>query len=180
MMFIQLLHISSNKSNKPHPQLLCLCFDFITDSEQLTTVKKEHHMICKIPEEWLIVKLFCYFSRYQISPMNKDMMFVLSIYLLCSHHWCSIRISPLPSESLHHIKTACCCCFFPISNVYMVAYTISYRLICSCLLGGGYKSRRWSWFEPVSCCGARGVVGHRAVICKLSMLITEIRCRDDG
>jgi hypothetical protein len=40
MMFIQLLHISSNKSNQPNPQLLCLCFDFITDSEQLTTVKK--------------------------------------------------------------------------------------------------------------------------------------------
>jgi hypothetical protein len=31
-----------------------------------------------------------------------------------------------------------------------------------------------------SCCGARGMVGHRAVICKLLMLITEIRCRDDG
>jgi hypothetical protein len=61
-MFIQLLHISFNKSNQPHPQLLCLCFDFITDSEQLMTVKKEHHMICKIPEEWLIVKLFCYCS----------------------------------------------------------------------------------------------------------------------
>jgi hypothetical protein len=59
---------------------------------------KEHHMICQIPDKWLIVELFCYCSRYQFHRWMKTQR-------VCSVSICGVAIinvqictSPLPSS----------------------------------------------------------------------------------